>query len=101
MASQRSIVFIAAGYAMVFLSLMIIVVAQDEAQSASDQWALSSDDDQSKANSWIIQPVKRPNIPIPPGGMLLWVSFFPPLTQFSTEKVNYFYNNNWNWPILG
>lgn len=71
MASQRSIVFIAAGYAMVFLSLMIIVVAQDEAQSASDQWALSSDDDQSKANSWIIQPVKRPNIPIPPGGMLL------------------------------
>jgi hypothetical protein len=71
MAGQRSTVFTAAGYAMVFLSLMAIVVAQEEANSAPDQWALSPDDDQSKANSWIIQPVKRPNIPIPPGGMLL------------------------------
>lgn len=71
MGGQRSTAFTAAGYAMVFFSLMIIVVAQEEANPVSDQWALSSDDDQSKANSWIIQPVKRPNIPIPPGGMLL------------------------------
>ena len=88
MASQQSI-------AMVFFFLMVVV---GSVRTQDDQdWTLSPDD-QSKANSWIIQPVKRPNIPIPPGGMLLMTMdpnatmtdnmqpILPPPVQSSTQE---------------